>query len=181
MKNRKDTRLGTRLRRGLASALDPRALLHGLRLLHYYNYTHVAERRRLTAGSGVRIAPNVSFANAERIALGAGVQIGARTSLWAGDTVGRIDVGADATFGPDCFLTAANYGTRRGVPVGDQPMEERDIVIGEGAWLGARVIVLAGVTIGAHAVIGAGSVVTRDIPPNAVAAGNPARVIRERA
>jgi maltose O-acetyltransferase len=53
------------------------------------------------------------------------------------------------------------------------------IVIGEGAWLGARVIVLKGVTIGAGAVIGAGSVVTRSIPARSIAAGAPARVIRQ--
>ncbi|HEY8900000.1 MAG TPA: acyltransferase [Chthoniobacterales bacterium] len=53
------------------------------------------------------------------------------------------------------------------------------IVIKKGAWIGARVIVLKGVTIGEGAVIGAGSVVTKDVPDWTVAAGNPARVIRE--
>lgn len=51
--------------------------------------------------------------------------------------------------------------------------------IGKGAWLGAQVIVLKGVTIGEGAVIGAGAVVTKDIPPWCVAAGNPAKIIRE--
>ena len=52
--------------------------------------------------------------------------------------------------------------------------------IGSDAWIGAGCVVLAGVTIGEGAVIGAGSVVTSDIPPNAIAAGNPARVLRHR-
>lgn len=52
------------------------------------------------------------------------------------------------------------------------------VTVGDGAWLGGGVIVLPGVTIGAGAVIGAGSVVTRDIPDNAVAVGNPCRVIK---
>ena len=51
--------------------------------------------------------------------------------------------------------------------------------IGKNCWLGAGVIVMPGVTIGENSVIGAGSVVTRDIPPNVVAAGNPCRVLRE--
>jgi maltose O-acetyltransferase len=55
----------------------------------------------------------------------------------------------------------------------------KPIVIGNNVWLGGGAIVLAGVTIGENSVIGAGAVVTRDIPPNVVAAGNPARVIRE--
>jgi len=52
------------------------------------------------------------------------------------------------------------------------------IVLEENVWLGSRVIVLRGVTIGAHSVIGAGSVVTKDIPPRSVAVGLPARVVR---
>lgn len=57
--------------------------------------------------------------------------------------------------------------------------ESRPIVLEENVWLGARAIVLPGVTIGEGSVIGAGSVVTRDVPPRAVAAGVPARVIRQ--
>ena len=59
-----------------------------------------------------------------------------------------------------------------------QPGESRPIILGRNVWLGVRVIVLKGVTIGDNAVIGAGSVVTHDIPANAVAAGVPARVVR---
>ena len=55
----------------------------------------------------------------------------------------------------------------------------RPVVLGDGVWLGAGVIVCPGVTIGDNSVIGAGAVVTRDIPPGVVAYGNPARVIRD--
>jgi maltose O-acetyltransferase len=55
----------------------------------------------------------------------------------------------------------------------------RPIVIGDEAWLGGGAIVLPGVTIGRRAVVGAGAVVTRDVPPDTIVAGNPARVIRE--
>lgn len=54
------------------------------------------------------------------------------------------------------------------------------VTIGDHAWIGARAIILPGVVIGEGAVIGAGAVVTRDIPPYTIAAGNPARVIKER-
>ncbi len=55
----------------------------------------------------------------------------------------------------------------------------KPLLISKGAWIGAGAIILKGVTIGEGAVIGAGSVVTKDIPPYSIAAGNPARVIRE--
>ena len=60
----------------------------------------------------------------------------------------------------------------------DERPASRPVVLEENVWLGARVIVLPGVTIGAHSVIGAGSVVTRDVPPRSLAAGQPARVLR---
>lgn len=180
MRNLEDQSPPAKLRRGLLSALDPRALVHALRLIHYYNYSHVAPLRQLRRGRDVRIAPNVSFANAERIEIGDRAQIGAHSSLWAGDVSGRIRIGSDATLGPDCFLTASDYGLADGRPVTRQPTEEQDIVLGAGVWCGARVIVTAGVTIGDGAVIGAGAVVTRDVPAGTIAAGVPARVIRRR-
>jgi acetyltransferase-like isoleucine patch superfamily enzyme len=169
-----------RVLRALGSVFDPGVLLHPFRLLHYYGYSHVKPRRRLTLGRDVRLAPNVSFANAERIALGDQVQVGARCALWAGKTTSWIRVGARTTFGPEVFVTAADYGLKAGERVTDQEMVERDIVIGPDCWIGARAIITAGVTIGEGAVIGAGSVVTKDVPAGAIAAGVPARVLRMR-
>ncbi|MFZ5710257.1 MAG: DapH/DapD/GlmU-related protein [Pseudomonadota bacterium] len=169
-----------RLIRALGSVLDPRVYVHGIRILHYYGYTHVHQKRALTLGRDVRFAPNVSFANAERIELGDGVHVGARCSLWAGKSSGRIRVGARTTLAPDCFVTAADYGLAAGRRLTELPMVERDVVIGADCWLGARCIVTAGVTIGDGAVIGAGAVVTRDVPANAIAAGIPARVVKMR-
>ena len=58
------------------------------------------------------------------------------------------------------------------------PEKERQITIKNDAWLGADVIFLQGVTIGEYAIVGAGAVVTKDIPPYSIAVGNPARVIK---
>ena len=170
----------SRVARALKSALDPGVLLHPLRLMHYYGYTHVAQRRLLHLGKDVRLAPNVSFANGERIALGDQVQVGARCSLWAGKSKSRIRVGERTTFGPECFVTAADYGLAAGARITDQEMVERDITIGADCWIGARAILTAGVTVGDGAVIGAGSVVTRDVPAGAIAVGVPARVLKMR-
>lgn len=91
--------------------------------------------------------------------------------------VARITIGADVQIGPNVQLLTATH------PVEPEPRRARweaaaPITIGDNAWLGGGVIVLAGVTIGDNTVVGAGAVVTRDLPPNTVAVGNPARPVR---
>ena len=108
------------------------------------------------------------------------IHVGPRTfanwGLVAAD-VGRIDIGADVQIGPNVQLLTPTH------PI--EPDQRRDkweaaepITIGDNVWLGGGVIVCPGVTIGADTVVGAGSVVTKDLPPRVVAVGNPARVIR---
>jgi acetyltransferase-like isoleucine patch superfamily enzyme len=95
--------------------------------------------------------------------------------------VGDVEIGEHVAIAPNCAFYSYNHGTTPGELVKRQPLESRGgIRIGDGAWLGFGVIVLDGVTVGAGAVVGAGSVVTRDVPENAIVAGNPARVIAMR-
>lgn len=164
----------------LRSVLDPRSYLGLLRLVHYYNYTHVAERRKLQLGEGVDLAPNVSFTNAERIRIGAGSNIGSRCHLWAGDHHGRIVLGRHTLLAPDVFITASDYRFDEGSPVIDQAKDERDVIVGDDVWLGAKVVVVAGVTIGDGCIVAAGAVVTRDLEPYSIAGGVPAKVLGQR-
>ncbi len=91
--------------------------------------------------------------------------------------VGKVTIGCNAQIAPNVSIYTAghplhpdsrNSGYEYGIPV----------TIGDNVWIGGSAVILPGVTIGDNAVIGAGSVVTRDIPANAVAAGNPCRVLR---
>lgn len=165
----------------LKTVVDPRVYLHAFRLAHFYNYSYVGQVRRLTLGADVHLAPNVSFRNAERIFIGDGAYVGEHCIIWAGNSAGRISIGRKVLFAPNVVVTSSNYGIVQGpVAIMDQPKEEKDIAIGDDVWLGANVVVLAGVTIGDGAVIAAGAVVTRDLPPNCIAGGIPARVISER-
>lgn len=159
------------------SLTDVRSYLHVLRLAHFYSYAHVRQARRLTRGRELSMSPNVSLRNAERISIGERSHIGEYCDLWAGDASGRIVIGADCLLAPRVMITASDYGTARGIPPAEQPKAERDVVVGDGVWLGANVVVTAGVTIGAGAIVGAGAVVTRDLPENCIAGGVPAKVI----
>ncbi len=92
----------------------------------------------------------------------------------------RIEVGRNCMIGPQCYLTDANHGSAMGTPVKDQPMQTKPVIIEDEVWLGAGVCVLPGVRLGRGCIIGAGAVVTGDIPAHAIAVGVPARVVRQR-
>lgn len=90
-----------------------------------------------------------------------------------------ITVGDRTLMGPNCSFFSGGHPTDPRVRNGTNgPEFGAPITIGEDCWLGGNVIVLPGVTIGRGCTIGAGSVVTKDIPPFTVAVGNPARVIK---
>jgi maltose O-acetyltransferase len=111
---------------------------------------------------------------------GAQIRIGARTfvnfNLIALD-VASITIGEDVQIGPSAQLLTPTHPTdpepRRAKVEAAKP-----ITIGNNVWLGGGAIVCPGVSIGENTVVGAGAVVTRSLPPNVVAVGNPARVIR---
>ncbi len=127
-----------------------------------------------------------------------GVEIGRNTyglgksSFWGPHKKSPIRIGSFCSIGPDVlFIGAAEHrvDTATTYPLriidgkirnGAETFSKGPTTVGHDVWFGARCIVLSGVTIGNGAVIGAGSIVTRDIPPYAIAVGNPARIIRYR-
>ena len=84
-------------------------------------------------------------------------------------------LGEGAVVSQGAFLCAASHDYKDP----GFPLIHGAIVVGKKAWVAARAIVLMGVTIGEGSVVGAGSVVTSDVPPNTVCAGNPARVVKK--
>jgi acetyltransferase-like isoleucine patch superfamily enzyme len=110
------------------------------------------------------------------------VRIGDRCVIGKGSGVvghQRIEIGDDVWTGHHVYVTDANHGyVDPDQPVGRQFAAPRPVRIGSGSWLGHGALVLGGTTIGEHVVVGAGAVVTGDLPDFSVAVGNPARVIR---
>lgn len=91
---------------------------------------------------------------------------------------GHIYIGDCVMIGPNVTIATASH------PVNGELRHKglqynKDVHIGENVWLGANVVILPGVTVGKNSIIGAGSIVTKNIPENVVAAGNPCRVLRE--
>ena len=107
--------------------------------------------------------------------------IGARTFVNFGLVcldVATVTIGDDVQIGPNVQLLTPTHPTAAGLR--RQKWEAaRPIVIGDNVWLGGGVIVCPGVTIGANTVVGAGAVVVRDLPPDVVAVGNPARIVKD--
>jgi acetyltransferase-like isoleucine patch superfamily enzyme len=112
------------------------------------------------------------------LVIGRNVFIGRNTFI---SVFGRIEIGNDVLIGAYCYLAAANHRFETlSIPISEQGYDFKYIKIGRGAWLGAHVMVMPGVTIGQDAVVGSGAVVTHDIPDREVWAGVPARRIRSR-
>jgi putative colanic acid biosynthesis acetyltransferase WcaF len=91
-------------------------------------------------------------------------------------TLGEIEIGARATVAQEVYLSTGTHDFARQ----ELPLATAKITIGDDAFIGARAFVMPGVTIGTGSVVGACSVVTKDVPPYVMAAGNPCRVLRPR-
>jgi acetyltransferase-like isoleucine patch superfamily enzyme len=135
----------------------------------------------------------------------AGFRIGPRTVFWGAPTITggpglhrRLCVGTECWFNVGCFLDlSADIVVGDRVSIGQEvmiltnshrigdmgrragPLEASPVCVEDGAWLSTRCTILPGVTVGAGAVVAAGAMVTRDVPPHTLVGGVPARVIRE--
>lgn len=135
-------------------------------------------RRCHRYGRGSIIARGCRVLAPDRLSVGDGVVVARDVTL---DARGGMELREGALLGfESILLTETHNSGQMGVPVQSQGMHRAPVLIGERAWLGMRVMVLPGVTIGADAIVGAGSLVTRDVEPGTVVAGTPARVLRSR-
>jgi acetyltransferase-like isoleucine patch superfamily enzyme len=144
----------------------------------------LAIHENVKVGRSIRVGRGVVISSPHGLVIGDWVNIGPRSIIQVDGTigdfaligmgvqiVGRLDHAVDEIGVPYVFATWA----------GDRPAIARDRVeIGRDVWIGGGSVILSGVSIGEGALIGSGSVVTRDVPEFTIAAGNPARVVRNR-
>lgn len=172
---------------------------------HFLNRVKRSVCRRLYYGIGIKLKSSVQSRWAQKIRYWLGSRFvescgkhvnfehGARFNpeLTIGDysgigvnclVSGRTYIGSHVMMGPDCIMYSYSHAyDRLDIPMDQQGFEPpTPIHIGDDVWIGARVIVLPGVKIGSHCIIGAGAVVTKDVPDYAIVGGVPARVIRYR-
>ncbi len=126
-------------------------------------------------GKKLNIEKNTRFSHNLKIGDNSGIGIASRL-------YGSVTIGNDVMMGPECWIYTQNHLTSDiHTPMRLQgPQPERPVIIGNDVWIGGRVTILPGVKIGNGVIIGAGAVVTKDVPDYAVVGGNPAKILKMR-
>lgn len=151
----------------------PPAALVNVHYIHIGAHTMIGPDATLSAGmaEGQQCITNPVVSIGDRCVIG-------RASGIVGHL--RIEIGDDVWTGHNVYVTDQNHDYRDlGRPIGTQSMAEQPVRIGDGSWIGYGSVILPGAQIGEHVVIAANSVVRGVIPPFSVAAGAPARVVKE--
>ena len=110
------------------------------------------------------------------------IEIGSKLSIHENSTIaahGGISIGSNVSIGSNCIISSSNHNFQNpSIPIKNQGISLQKVSIGNNVWIGARVTILAGVKIGDNCIIGASSVVTRNIDNNSIAVGSPAKKIK---
>jgi acetyltransferase-like isoleucine patch superfamily enzyme len=153
-------------------SLDPSCRVHPEARIH-------PRGGRLSIGARSSIAPGAVVQG--QVCIGSDSSVQNASILVAYGEAGSITIGNGVRIAPQVMMIAANHVfTDVDRPIHQQGLEPAPIVIEDDVWLAGKVMVTAGVRIGRGCVVGAGAVVTKDLPPWSVAVGVPARVIRSR-
>lgn len=129
----------------------------------------------MKAGSNIDVQKHTRFSHTCELGNNSGIGEGARL-------YGKIIIGDNVMMGPHCWIYTQNHEFRyidRPMRV-QGPQKERSVIIGNDVWIGGRVTILPGVHVGNGVIIGAGAVVTKDVPDFAIVGGNPAKIIKYR-
>lgn len=165
-----------------ADRLGPDIPLTHIKLYIPSSMRKLCKRKFKYFGDSAEFRPGAYAICCSKISIGNRVVIRPGTMLFADPRVNGagIVIDDDVLIGSGVHLNCANHRyDNPDVPIIDQGhYESKQITLKSGCWIGANTVILPGVTVGHNAVVGAGSVVTRDISDRVVAAGNPAQIIK---
>lgn len=147
-----------------------------------YNLGSKRIRRFLCKRIFKSMGENVNIEHGAFFASGRDIEIGDNSGLGLNCRVtGPLKIGRDVMVGPDVMIFTQNHETiRLDIPMRLQTAPKKPVVIEDDVWIAARVIILPGVTVHKGAILGAGAVVSKDVPEYAVVGGVPAKVIKFR-
>ena len=162
----------------IQALLSPVFWSQSIKTLRFFLHDNVFAIPKLAAlGKGSTVSPSAAFAFPENISIGENCLINHNNRLYAGPD-SNISLANGVMIGPDVFMTTDPFSKSMTESTTSHSGKSGDIIIGENVRVGARSVILPGVTIGENTAVGAGSVVTKDLPSNVVAAGNPASVVK---
>lgn len=168
--------ISARTRRLWLRALNDGLEVSNTAVLHRGVSIRSTDNGRIKIGGGCDILQNAHlFAKSGLLEIGEGVQVGIGTVLCARN---RISIGRRTLIAEYVTIRDQDHKFGRNLDLRTSGFTSSPVSIGENVWIGAHSVITAGCEVGSNSVIGAGAIVTRSIPPNAVAVGAPARVIR---
>jgi len=128
-----------------------------------------------SCGERVYISPKCFIWSEDCLEVGNDVCIHAFTYIFA---VGGVKIGNGAMISSNCSITSITHPIESAKRFAEEEIT-KPVIIGKNTWLGMGVVLLPGITIGDDSIVGAGSVVTKDVPPKSIVVGNPAKVLRK--
>lgn len=128
-----------------------------------------------SCGKQLQVRPRVHFESIEKISVGDRVSFNYNSFI---NGYGNITIGDDCLFGPNVTIISSNHRFKGSLNIRGLGHICDPVIIGNNVWVGSNTTILPGICIGDNVVIGAGSVVTKSVPNNTIAVGNPAKIIK---
>lgn len=149
-----------------------------------YSPASIVVDGQLSIGDNTTILRNSRIENYNRLKNNPHISIGNRCYIGHYFSIlnaSAVTIGDDVLIASYVLISSENHGIdpESAIPYMDQPLVSKPVSIGDGCWIGEKVCILSGVTIGRKCIIGAGSLVTKSIPDYSIAVGNPAKVIKQ--